>query len=286
MLGGVLVDGAANEQRQTAGSPLMEAASAWVRAQRATAPADRPLFLPLDSRTALATCPAGWRFDLPFSDPQALRAVCAEPRLQIFLRATIALRAADDRAAVRAAPTTGAAVPATSDRTPPSAPVPAPVPVPVPVPIPVPVPAGEAAGGSAVPGVVAGRSRQWLALRQDLRRGSPLGAQSVNLASAGLPLQRGLGEPIEDASTLEHMELVRDKLAGQVLYTHDIQPTLLVRRGQFIAVTMQAVPGLTITARLEALQDGRIGETVRLRNLESGRIVSAVVVGPNAARLP
>ena len=137
-----------------------------------------------------------------------------------------------------------------------------------------------------MPGVVAGRSRQWLALRQDLRRGSPLGAQSVNLASAGLPLQRGLGEPIEDASTLEHMELVRDKLAGQVLYTHDIQPTLLVRRGQFIAVTMQAVPGLTITARLEALQDGRIGETVRLRNLESGRIVSAVVVGPNAARLP
>ena len=34
------------------------------------------------------------------------------------------------------------------------------------------------------------------------------------------------------------------------------------------------------------LQDGRIGETVRLRNRDSGRIVSAVVVGPNAARLP
>jgi flagella basal body P-ring formation protein FlgA len=79
---------------------------------------------------------------------------------------------------------------------------------------------------------------------------------------------------------------VRDKQAGQVLYTNDIQPTLLVRKGQFIVVTMQGVPGLTITARLEALQDGRFGETVRLRNRESDRIVSAVVVGPNAARLP
>jgi flagella basal body P-ring formation protein FlgA len=82
------------------------------------------------------------------------------------------------------------------------------------------------------------------------------------------------------------MELVRDKQAGQVLYTHDIQPALLVRRGQLIAVSMQGVPGLRISARLEAMQDGRHGQSVRLRNPESGRIVSAVVTGPGEARLP
>jgi flagella basal body P-ring formation protein FlgA len=125
-----------------------------------------------------------------------------------------------------------------------------------------------------------------LTLRQDLRRGALLEAASVTAATLDVPLQRGLGDPIEDPAGLEHMELVRDKQAGQVLYTNDIQPTLLVRKGQLIVVTMQGVPGLTITARLEALQDGRFGETVRLRNRESDRIVSAVVVGPNAARLP
>jgi flagella basal body P-ring formation protein FlgA len=125
-----------------------------------------------------------------------------------------------------------------------------------------------------------------LTLRQDLRRGTLLEARHVGPSTGDVPLQRGLGDPLEDTSALEHTELVRDKMAGQVLYSHDIQPALLVRKGQLIVVMTTGVPGLTITARLEALQDGRLGETIRLRNRDSGRIVSGVVNGPNAARLP
>ena len=35
---------------------------------------------------------------------------------------------------------------------------------------------------------------------------------------------------------------------------------------------------------VEALQDGRMGEQVRLKNTESGRQISGVVVGPNLVR--
>jgi flagella basal body P-ring formation protein FlgA len=39
-----------------------------------------------------------------------------------------------------------------------------------------------------------------------------------------------------------------------------------------------------ITIRMEALQDGRLGEQVKLKNPESGRQVSGVVTGPNLVK--
>ncbi|MFM8590881.1 MAG: flagella basal body P-ring formation protein FlgA [Limnohabitans sp.] len=41
--------------------------------------------------------------------------------------------------------------------------------------------------------------------------------------------------------------------------------------------------GFMISARLEAMQDGRMGEQIQLRNRESGRIMTGVVKGPNQA---
>ncbi len=58
----------------------------------------------------------------------------------------------------------------------------------------------------------------------------------------------------------------------------------LVKRGQIVLTTWTTVPGLVVSARMEALDDGRMGDTVRLRNRESGRVVSATVNGPNSAQ--
>lgn len=270
LLGGAVTAAAGNDLPPKATGALMEAAQAWAQAQRPTAPAGGVLFLPPDARMAATTCASGWRFDLPFSDLQAVRARCVEPRLQVFLRSTVVLRGVEERGSLRP-PADPGANPAVAPERRPATP---------------PAPARDATAAAPPARAPETRPRQVLTLRQDLRRGALIDAPSVTRATIELPLQRGLGDPIEDPAALEHMELVRDKAAGQVLYTNDIQPTLLVRKGQLIVVTMQGVPGLTITARLEALQDGRIGETVRLRNRESERIVSAVVVGPNAARLP
>jgi hypothetical protein len=57
----------------------------------------------------------------------------------------------------------------------------------------------------------------------------------------------------------------------------------MVRRGHTVMTTWATVPGLTVSARLEALDDGRLGDTIRLRNRDSGRVLSAQVSGQNQA---
>lgn len=268
LLAGMAAAAAGNELPATATGPLTEAAQSWARAQRPATAAGTTLLQATDPRVAMTACPGGWQFDLPFTDTQTVRARCTQPQLQIFLRATLPLRGAEARSTPSAAP-----VAAAPESKAPPAPALAPA-----------KREGTALAAAGRPADTA--PRPVLTLRQDLRRGALLEAQNVAPARIDIPLQRGLGDPVVDPATLEHMELVRDKLAGQVLYSHDLQPALLVRKGQLIVVTAQAVPGLSITARLEALQDGRIGDTVRLRNRDSGRIVSGVVIGPNAARMP
>ncbi|MFD0668478.1 flagella basal body P-ring formation protein FlgA [Ramlibacter sp. MAHUQ-53] len=59
---------------------------------------------------------------------------------------------------------------------------------------------------------------------------------------------------------------------------------VLVRRGQVVLTTWSQVPGLTVSARLESLDDGRLGESIRLKNRDTGRIVTGVVNGQNSAQ--
>lgn len=55
-----------------------------------------------------------------------------------------------------------------------------------------------------------------------------------------------------------------------------------IRRGEPVTVLVQA-PGLRISLRGRAMGDARVGEAVRIQNLQSNRIVEAVATGPGAA---
>jgi len=56
-----------------------------------------------------------------------------------------------------------------------------------------------------------------------------------------------------------------------------------VRRGE--TVTLQyAAPGLSLSMRARALEDGAVGDSVRFLNTSSNRTIEAVVTGPGAAR--
>jgi flagella basal body P-ring formation protein FlgA len=55
-----------------------------------------------------------------------------------------------------------------------------------------------------------------------------------------------------------------------------------VRRGQTILLTY-TVPGMTLSTRARALEDGDVGQTVRLVNPSSNRPVDAIVTAPGAA---
>jgi flagellar basal body P-ring formation protein FlgA len=114
-----------------------------------------------------------------------------------------------------------------------------------------------------------------------LPRGLRLSAEHLTLtdvSAQGLP--SNALERIDDAL---QGELIRDIPAGLPLRSSDLRPAWLVRKGQTVVLSWQPTPGFSLTARLEALEDGRLGDTVRLRNRESGRVVTAQVTGPNTA---
>ena len=56
-----------------------------------------------------------------------------------------------------------------------------------------------------------------------------------------------------------------------------------VRRGESVTLVFRA-PGVMLTTRARALEDGAIGQNVRLMNTSSNRTIDAVVTGPGAAR--
>ena len=56
-----------------------------------------------------------------------------------------------------------------------------------------------------------------------------------------------------------------------------------VRRGE--TITLQyAVPGMSLSMRARALEDGAVGDSVRFLNTSSNRTIEAIVTGPGAAR--
>jgi flagella basal body P-ring formation protein FlgA len=79
-------------------------------------------------------------------------------------------------------------------------------------------------------------------------------------------------------------ELTRDIGAGQPLRVSDIRRAVMVKQGQTVMLSIGNKSDFQITIRMEAMQDGRLGEQVKLKNPESGRQVSGVVTGLNTAK--
>lgn len=130
--------------------------------------------------------------------------------------------------------------------------------------------------------VAAGSGRQVVVGKQLLRAGTVLSAdvlQEQEHVGPGLDPQA-----VTSIKDVLNSELIRDMSAGMPLRSHDVRRALLVKMGQSVTLTVSQGSGFSITARVEALQDGRMGDQVRLRNPESGRLLSGVVIGPNAAR--
>jgi flagella basal body P-ring formation protein FlgA len=75
--------------------------------------------------------------------------------------------------------------------------------------------------------------------------------------------------------------MARDVRPGTPLNRQDLRPTVLVKRGQMVLLSVGQSAGFQISARVEALQDGRFGEQIQLKNRESGRQLSGQVMGPN-----
>lgn len=121
--------------------------------------------------------------------------------------------------------------------------------------------------------------RQVLVAAVPLQRGMNLTEAHVRLAEVdtqGIPVN-----VLEQVSQVLHTEVVRDVRPDTPLRSQDIRPTVLVKRGQMVLMSIGQAQGFQISARVEALQDGRYGEQIKLKNSDSGRMLTGLVKGPN-----
>jgi flagella basal body P-ring formation protein FlgA len=79
------------------------------------------------------------------------------------------------------------------------------------------------------------------------------------------------------------LEAARPIYKGDALLRSDVRAPTLVARNAI--VTMEFItPGLSITSEGRALEPGAAGDRIRVMNLGSKRVVSAIVVATNSVR--
>ena len=117
--------------------------------------------------------------------------------------------------------------------------------------------------------------------RVSLTREVPLSENSVQFENRFLPTE--VDEL--DASQVLGRNLRSNVLAGSILQMRDMQTgpsrsQVMIKRGEPVQV-VAIVRNLRTTLRdAEALQDGNLGDRIRLKNRESGQEISGQVLGP------
>lgn len=120
-----------------------------------------------------------------------------------------------------------------------------------------------------------------VALARTMGRGEMVTAGDVRL------LPRTAQTPRDTFSEIEQVvgRRLRSSIGeDQFLLTRHLDPDWAVRVGTPIALQIQVGP-INVIAPGEALQDGRIGDVIELRNLSSGKVVRGVVTGDNIVAL-
>jgi flagella basal body P-ring formation protein FlgA len=113
-------------------------------------------------------------------------------------------------------------------------------------------------------------------LARRLEAGSIIGTADIDWMS--LPDDRMAGV-IATAEELVGRELRRDTDGQQPLHEREVIQPRMVVRGNIVTMKIE-MPAMVITAQGRALQDGAMGDVVRVNNTESSRMVEGTVAGP------
>ena len=83
---------------------------------------------------------------------------------------------------------------------------------------------------------------------------------------------------------LEGQELMRALRAGEPIRVSDLRQATLVKRGDMVLMTVGTSKTFEISVKAEAMQDGKMGEQIKLRNTESGRTLAGIVTGKGTVK--
>ena len=206
---------------------------------------------PLDDRLKVQACQKSLTVDNPFASKETVRVRCAEPVWQLYLQVSLPAGRVNAAPSVVSAGAPNPAAPSSS------------------------APLQNANNSATAPKTI-------VLARRLLQRGVillPEMLEEVQASPGNVDTQ--LLSSLKDA---HQAELTRDIPAGQALRVSDIRRAIMVKQGQTVMLSIGNKNEFQISVRMEAMQDGRLGDQVKLKNPESGRQVSGLVTGPNTAK--
>jgi flagella basal body P-ring formation protein FlgA len=119
-------------------------------------------------------------------------------------------------------------------------------------------------------------------LSRRLEAGTEVSAADIDWL--GVPDDR-LAGVATDAEQLIGHQLHGDAEAGQPIHARDVLPLHLVTRGALVTMQIET-PMMLVTAQGRALQDGKLGDTVRVSNTQSNRTIEGTVIAQGLVRIP
>ncbi len=115
-----------------------------------------------------------------------------------------------------------------------------------------------------------------------LRRGEAIGAESCEVAERDVTQVRG--QYYADAQALQGMRARRTVGIGDIVTDNHIEKMPVVRRGDAIMLVARA-GRMSMSAAGEALQDGGVGDRIRVKNSDSGKTIYGHVLEGGAIQV-
>lgn len=124
-------------------------------------------------------------------------------------------------------------------------------------------------------------TRPVVVAKRNLMRGETIDSASLEVIEMD---RRALpADHLTSIQGLEQGEMTGTVRAGEPLRASMLRPALMVRKGQTVMLTV-ARAGIEISIQVEALEDAKLGDQVKLRNPESGKALAGLVIGRGAVR--
>jgi flagella basal body P-ring formation protein FlgA len=119
-------------------------------------------------------------------------------------------------------------------------------------------------------------------LNRTLARGETIAA--ADIAYVKLPEADLRAAIVKDPGQMVGMNARQMLRAGQPLSLNDLQKPLAVASGALVTMTLSH-GAMTLTAQGRALDQGSLGDVIRVTNTHSNQTIEATIIGPNQVRV-
>jgi flagella basal body P-ring formation protein FlgA len=119
--------------------------------------------------------------------------------------------------------------------------------------------------------------RQVVIVKRPLKRGGIIGEDDVSLSERDISqMPQGYITSLDEAIG---QKMTRQMVNGQIITPLQMEQAELIRKGDQVVIIAKSG---TLLVRMpgEALSDGGLGEQIRVRNLNSKRVIKAHVTAP------